>query len=79
VENRDKIKLVILDLVMPKKSGKEAYQEIKTMSPGIRAFFVSGYTMDMISRMELEKGMEIIRKPFIPIDLLRKVREVLDR
>jgi PAS domain S-box-containing protein len=79
VENRDKIKLVILDLVMPKKSGKEAYQEIKKMSPGIRAFFVSGYTMDMISRMELEKGMEIIRKPFIPIDLLRKVREVLDR
>ena len=79
MQNRDKIKLVILDLVMPKKSGKEAYEEIKKTSPGIRTFFLSGYTMDMISRMEIEKGMDLVRKPFVPNDLLRKVREVLDR
>ena len=78
-ENKDRIQLVILDLVMPKKSGKEAYEEIKAISPGVRAFFLSGYTMDMISRMEIEAGMEVMRKPFAPKELLRKVREVLDR
>ncbi len=78
-ENKDRIQLVILDLVMPKKNGKEAYEEIKAISPGVRAFFLSGYTMDMINRMEIEAGMEVIRKPFAPKELLKKVREVLDR
>ncbi|MGC1454715.1 MAG: ATP-binding protein, partial [Nitrospirota bacterium] len=78
-ENKDRIQLVILDLIMPRKSGKEAYEEIRAISPGVRAFFLSGYTMDMINRMEIEAGMEVIRKPFAPKDLLRKVREVLDR
>ena len=78
-ENKDRIQLVILDLVMPKKNGKEAYEEIKAISPGVRAFFLSGYTMDMILRMELEAGMEVILKPVAPKELLKKVREVLDR
>jgi two-component system, cell cycle sensor histidine kinase and response regulator CckA len=79
MEQRGKIKLVILDLVMPKKNGKEANEEIQKLSPGIKTFFLSGYTMDMISRMEIEKGMEVLHKPIVPNDLLRKVREVLDR
>ena len=78
-ENKDRIQLVILDLVMPKKSGKEVYEEIRAISPGVRAFFLSGYTMDMINRMEIEAGMEVIRKPFAPKELLKKVREVLDK
>ena len=79
MENRGNIQLVILDLIMPKKSGKEAYEDIKKMSPEVRTFFLSGYTTDMISRMDIVKGMELIRKPFAPNDLLKKVREVLDR
>jgi CheY-like chemotaxis protein len=78
-ENRDKIKLVVLDLIMPKKNGKEAHDEIIKMKPGSRAFFLSGYTMEMIGRMEIEEGLELVRKPFVPNDLLRKVREMLDR
>jgi CheY-like chemotaxis protein len=79
MENRDTIRLVILDLIMPKKSGKEAYEAIKKANPGIRTIFLSGYTMETIDRMEIEEGMELIHKPFVPKDLLRKVREVLDR
>lgn len=78
-ENKDRIQLVVLDLIMPKKSGKEAYDEIRAMSPEVRVFFLSGYTMDMISRMDVEEGMEVVRKPYAPKDLLRKVREVLDK
>jgi len=75
MENRDKIKLLILDLVMPKMSGKDAYEEIKKMSPGFRTLFLSGYTMDMISRMDIEAGMDILNGPDVSNGLLRKVRE----
>jgi PAS domain S-box-containing protein len=80
VENRDQIQLVILDMIMPKKSGKEAYEEIKKIKPDIRTLFASGYTMDAIHMKELlDQGMDVILKPVSPKDLLKKVREVLDR
>jgi|WetSurMetagenome_2_1015567.scaffolds.fasta_scaffold00123_24 two-component system, cell cycle sensor histidine kinase and response regulator CckA len=79
VENRDRIKLALLDMIMPKKSGMEAYTEIRKNRPGIKVLFMSGYAKDMISRMGAEEDMEILTKPFVPSALLRKVREVLDR
>jgi signal transduction histidine kinase len=79
MENRDRIKLALLDLIMPKKSGMEAYADIKIARPGIKVLFMSGYTNDMISRMKPEEKLEILRKPFSPNTFLRKVREVLDR
>jgi PAS domain S-box-containing protein len=79
IENRERIKLALLDIIMPKKSGMEAYAEIKKDSPGIKIMFMSGYTSDMISRMLPEEVMDILRKPFVPNTLLSKVREVLDR
>ena len=79
-ENRDRIALVVLDMIMPKKNGKEAYTEIKNISPGIKALFVSGYTMDIIHKKELlDNGMDFILKPVSPRDLVKKVREILDR
>jgi PAS domain S-box-containing protein len=79
-ENRDKIQLLVLDMIMPKKNGKEAYEEIKKINPEARALFASGYTMDVIHKRELlEAGMDFILKPVSPKDLVRKVREALDR
>jgi PAS domain S-box-containing protein len=78
-ENRDRIHLVMLDMVMPKKSGKEVYAEIRRMIPGIRALFLSGYTADTIDSHELRgDGLDSLHKPVLPKDLLRKVREILD-
>ncbi|MDD5435605.1 MAG: PAS domain S-box protein, partial [Nitrospira sp.] len=80
MENRDKIKLVLLDMIMPKKSGKEASEEIRKMSPGIKALFVSGYTMDTVKTQKIiDEGFDFILKPVSPKDLLKKVREILDR
>lgn len=79
-DNSDKIQLVILDVIMPKKSGKEAYEEIRKTRPSVKAFFASGYTADIINQHEiLEQGIELIHKPVSPKDLLAKVRSVLDR
>src|SRR5208337_704780 len=43
-EHKEHIDLVILDVVMPGKSGKEALDEITRLDPQVKAIFVSGYT-----------------------------------
>jgi signal transduction histidine kinase/CheY-like chemotaxis protein len=80
IENKDLIRLVILDVIMPEKGGREAYDEIKKISPDIKVMFLSGYTGDILSLKGItEKEFEFISKPVSPDVLIRKVREVLDR
>lgn len=79
MENRDRIKLAMLDVVMPKKSGKEVSEAIRKIRPDIRILLTSGYTADIISTRGInEEGLDFIPKPISPDTLLGKVREVLD-
>ena len=80
MENRDKIQLVILDMIMPKKSGTEACGEMKKIKPDLKVFFVSGYTADKVRNDWItEKGVGLLLKPVLPNDLLIKVRDILDK
>ncbi len=80
IENKDKIHLLILDVIMPKKNGKEVYDEIKKERPDIKAVFMSGYNADVIhNKGILEEGLDFIPKPLLPDELLRKIREILDK
>jgi len=75
----EKIDLVILDTVMPKKNGREAYDEIIRLKPDSKALFMSGYTRDIILNKGVEEGkFEFIQKPASPYVLLKKVRQMLD-
>lgn len=77
--NADRIDLVLLDVIMPNMNGKEAYDEIRTISPGVKVIFTSGYTEDIInSRMIFEEGLNFIAKPLAASSLMKKIREVLD-
>lgn len=79
-ENRDAINMVILDVVMPGKNGKEVYVHIKEISPGIKALFMSGYTQDILtSRGIYEEGLEFISKPLDMQSLMTKIRSILDK
>src|SRR3989304_4076462 len=79
MENRDRIKLLILDVVMPEKNGKDVYEEIQQTSPDIKVLFVSGYAQDVIQRRGLiEEERNYLAKPIFPHELLVKVREILD-
>jgi PAS domain S-box-containing protein len=76
--NKDRIQLVLLDVVMPNKSGREAYDEIKQIRPDIKVLFMSGYPANSIYKNEIvEKGFAYIEKPVSPTKLLRRIREVL--
>jgi DNA-binding NtrC family response regulator len=79
-ESERTVSLVLLDVMMPVKNGREAYEEIKKLNPDMKAIFMSGYTDDVMSRMGiLEEDFEFISKPINPDTLTRKIREVLDR
>ena len=78
--HKEKVDLVILDVVMPGKNGKEVLDEITRTNPFVKAVFVSGYTGDVV----LDKGIQnenvdFLQKPLTVQGLLAKVREVLDR
>ncbi|MGD1075401.1 MAG: response regulator, partial [Thermodesulfovibrionales bacterium] len=78
-KNRNDVRLVILDGIMPKKNGKEAYEEIRIINPLIKTVFVSGYAQDIFSKEGLlEPDIDFILKPLAPSILLQKVRCVLD-
>ena len=80
LENRDSIEILLLDVIMPVKNGREAYEEILKLKPDTKAIFMSGYSDDIISRKGiLAEGFEFISKPINPDVLMRRVREVLDR
>jgi two-component system, cell cycle sensor histidine kinase and response regulator CckA len=73
------ISLVLTDMMMPGKNGKEIIKEIRGMNPEIKAVFISGYTADTIeTRGMVEEGVELVTKPFSKDELLRKIRGVLD-
>jgi PAS domain S-box-containing protein len=67
-ENKDRIKLLLFDIIMPKKTGKEAYDEIRAIQPDIKILFQSGYAPDLVRQ-----------KPVTPMMLLKQVRSVLDQ
>jgi len=74
-----RVALLILDVIMPGRNGKEVYEEIRKLKPDIKALFMSGYTANIIHKKGiLDSGTEFISKPFSPNAFLRKVREVLD-
>ncbi|MBX7255149.1 MAG: PAS domain S-box protein [Candidatus Hydrogenedentes bacterium] len=78
-ENRDRVRLLLLDVVMPVMGGKEALERIRLLSPDIPALFVSGYAEDaMHADFTLPEGMKLIRKPYMPDDLLATIRSILD-
>lgn len=80
IKNKDDIQMVMLDVVMPKKNGREAYEEVKKIAPGIKALFMSGYTEDVIHSKKIsDEGLNFVSKPISPTKLLRLVREILDK
>lgn len=73
------VDIALFDIIMPKKNGKAAYEEIRAIRPEIRALFISGYSTDVISKKgALEEGVHFLSKPVAPHDLLVKIRAILD-
>jgi two-component system, cell cycle sensor histidine kinase and response regulator CckA len=72
---RGAIDLLLVDLVMPGKNGREVVKQIAPLQPQARVLFISGYGN---SGEGEAADVRIFRKPFTGDALARKVREVLD-
>jgi len=74
-EHRDEIKVVILDLSMPGKSGRDVLPELLSVAPSTKVIVSTGYGVD---RNDLPGAKALLNKPYAPAVLLQTVRKVLD-
>ena len=73
------IHLLITDVVMPGQGGRAVAEQMTQLNPRIKVLYVSGYTDDAVIRHGvLREGVSFLQKPFSPVALAIKVREVLD-
>ena len=79
-QHADEIDLLVFDVVMPRMGGHTALRRIRELRPDVPALFTSGYSENAIhTNFVLHEGLRLLQKPYAPADLLRAVREALDR
>jgi len=78
-QNYKGIDLLILDAVMPKLSGRKAYQAMCELRNGVPVLYITGYSADLVGEdLVSETGVGVLQKPFSIGELGRKVRQLLD-
>jgi len=78
-KHKERIDLLITDVVMPKLSGKEVAQQLQAIHPETKVLFMSGYTDEAIVHHGIvDSGIAFIQKPFSERALAQKIRDVLD-
>lgn len=79
-EDRNRIDLLLTDLIMPKMGGHELASKIHKKNPDLKVLFMSGYASHAVDSLKpIEKKLSFISKPFTTKTLQQKVRQVLDR
>jgi signal transduction histidine kinase len=73
------VHLMLTDVVMPGMSGWDLGSRLKAQRPEMRVIYMSGYSPTATPTEIQDAGIDYLQKPMSPDDLLRKVREVLDR
>ena len=78
--NKEKIDLIILDMIMPGMGGGEVYEHLKEINRDIKVLLSSGYSIEGQATEILKRGCNgFIQKPFTIAKLSHKIREILDK
>ena len=76
--NRNRIDLVVLDMIMPGMNGKKVFDQLREMDPGVSIILSTGYSMDGEASHLMTRGCSgFIQKPFGIKELSQKIREVM--
>jgi PAS domain S-box-containing protein len=75
-----KIDTLITDVVLPKVSAKELVAELRRRKPDLKVLYTSGYTENtVVHQGVVDADVNFLAKPYLPADLTRAVRAVLDK
>jgi len=78
--NKDKILMVILDIIMPDMGGGEVYDKIKSINPEVKVLLSSGYSVDGQAIELLERGCDgFMQKPFTMEELSGKITQIMKK
>ena len=73
------IDLMITDIVIPHMSGHELAERFSPIRPQMKVLYISGYSEEMVANQSVvRREIQFHQKPFLPEDIAKKVREILD-
>jgi signal transduction histidine kinase len=77
--HKGKIDLLVSDLIMPGMNGRDMATLMRITQPKLRVLFMTGYPPDEVARIVGNlPDVAVLAKPFIPIELVTKVQEMLE-
>ena len=80
LSHKQEIALVITDMGLPVLTGTDEFKKLKEIDPNIKVIFASGFfEPDIKSELLKDGGCGFIQKPYDPNDILRMIRQVLDK
>ena len=79
-ERAGDIDILLTDVVMPGFDGRQLARQVEQLHPEIKVLLMSGYTAEIVAHQDRnEFALPFLEKPFTPIELGLKVRDVLDQ
>lgn len=77
-KNKNRITLVICDMIMPNMNGKETFAKLKEIDPNVKVLFSSGYSKEKyIEEVEQGGAVGFLNKPYGVEDLSKAIKEIL--
>jgi DNA-binding NtrC family response regulator len=79
-DHADSIDLVVTDVIMPGCGGPELLSRLQVQVPDLKVLYMSGYSQQSTAtKAGIDRGLPFVQKPFTAAELVRHVRDALDR
>lgn len=76
-ENHALIDLLVSDVVMPAMNGREVYEQLNKLRPGLPTVFISGYPSEILKHMQFTKNVKFLAKPLCKSILVKTIQAAL--
>lgn len=77
-QRQEEVDLVLLDMMMPQMSGDETLKRLREIDGEVRVVLSSGFSESDLSRDIEVQPNAFIQKPYLPDELIRTIRDVLE-